>query len=53
MSMEGVSAFVEKALNDEKFQAELKADPNTALTQFDLTPDEIAAIKSGSEERVP
>jgi len=52
MSMEGVSAFVERALNDERFQAELKTDPNKALGQFDLSPDEIAAIKSGSEEEL-
>ena len=30
MSKEGVVAFLDKILNDESFQAKLKADPDTA-----------------------
>ena len=50
MSSEGVQAFIVKALNDEGFQAELKADPDKAMSQFDLTEREMEAIKNGSED---
>ena len=52
MSKEGVVSFVEKAINDEAFQAELKENPEAALSQFDLTEEEKSAIKSGSEEEL-
>ena len=52
MSTEGVVAFIEKALGDETFQAQLKADPDKVLGQFDLSEAEIAAIKSGGEEEL-
>lgn len=52
MSVEGVAAFLEKALNDEAFQAQLKEDPDRALGEFDLTDSEIDAIKSGGEEEL-
>ncbi len=45
-------AFLDKILNDESFQAKLKAEPETALSEFDLTEDEITAIRSGSEEQL-
>ena len=47
MSHEGVVKLVTRALEDEGFRAQIKANPDAALAQFDLTPDEIAAIKSG------
>ena len=52
MSTEGVAAFLEKALNDESFQAQLRKDPDNALGEFDLTDNEIEAIKSGGEEEL-
>ena len=52
MSKEGVVAFLDKILNDESFQAKLKADPGTALSDFDLTAEEIEAIRSGSQEQL-
>jgi hypothetical protein len=52
MSKEGVASLIEKALSDEGFQAELKADPQKALGQFELTEDEIKAITSGSEDQL-
>ena len=52
MSKEGVVSFVEKALSDAAFQSQLKADPDKAMGQFDLTDDERTAIRSGSEEEL-
>ena len=52
MSKEAVVAFVEKALNDESFQAQLKSDLPKALGQFDLTEEEQQAIKSGGEDNL-
>ena len=52
MSTEGVVEFIDRVLNDESFQAQLKAEPEKALSQFDLTNEEIAAIKSGGDERL-
>ena len=52
MSTAGVQAFIEKALNDEGFQAEFKADPDKAMSQFDLTEREMEAIKHGSEDQL-
>lgn len=52
MSAEGVVSFIEKAIGDETFQAQLKADPDEVLSQFDLTETEVAAIKSGGEEEL-
>ena len=52
MSKEGVVAFIERAISDEAFQAQLKSEPDKILGQFDLTQEEISAIKSGSEEEL-
>ena len=52
MSKEGVVAFIERAISDEAFQAQLKSEPDKTLGRFDLTQDEINAIKSGSEEEL-
>ena len=52
MSKEGVVALIEKALSDEAFKAQLKANSKEALSQFDLTEEEIKAIAGGSEEQL-
>ena len=52
MSSTAVAAFLERALTDEAFQAELRVDPHEVMTQFDLTYEERAAILSGSAEDV-
>ena len=52
MSSEGIAAFLERALNDEGFQLSFKADPDEALSQFDLTDEEISAIKNGGREHL-
>ena len=52
MSKEGVVAFIEKAIGDEGFQTQLKADPAKVLSEFDLTEEEKEAIRSGGEEKL-
>jgi len=52
MSREGVVKLITRALEDEKFRGEIKANPEAALAQFDLTAEEIAAIKSGDTSRL-
>ena len=52
MSSTAVAAFLERALTDEAFRAELRVDPHEVMTQFDLTYEERAAILSGSAEDV-
>jgi hypothetical protein len=52
MSREGVVKLITRALEDEKFRAEIKANPDAALAQFDLSADEIAAIKTGDTSRL-
>lgn len=52
MSREGVSAFLTRVMTDEAFQNQLKASPEAALAQFDLTPDEVAAIKSADPAKI-
>lgn len=51
MSSQGVEEFIDKVLSDQAFQDRLDAEPDEALSQFDLTEDEIAAIKMGNEEQ--
>ena len=46
MSKAGVEALVKKAMADETFRRQLKESPDAAIRGYDLTPEEIAAIKS-------
>lgn len=52
MSREGVAAFLVRVMEDEGFRNELKASPEATLAQFDLTPDEVAAIKSADPAKI-
>ncbi len=52
MSREGVATFLTRVMQDEGFRAKVKADPNGTLAQFDLTPDEVAAIRSGDPAKL-
>jgi len=52
MSREGLVHFITRAMEDEGFRAEVKANPDAALAQFDLTVEEIAAIKSGDRSKL-
>ncbi len=45
MSKAGVEALVKKAMADETFRRQLKENPDAAIRGYDLTTEEIAAIK--------
>ncbi len=47
MSMQAVTQLLERALNDETFATQLKTNFDTAIKGYDLTADEIAALKKG------
>lgn len=46
MSKAGVEAVITKAMEDASFRKHLQENPDAALRGYDLTPEEIAAIKS-------
>lgn len=52
MSRQGVAAFLTRVMEDEGFRNQLKASPDATLAQFDLTPDEVAAIKSADPSKI-
>ena len=52
MSRESVVQLITRALGDEKFVAEIKANPDAVLAQYDLTAEETAAIKSGNAAKL-
>lgn len=52
MSHEGVVNFVTRVMEDEGFRAKLQANPDATLAQFDLTAEEIAAIKSADPAKL-
>lgn len=52
MSKAGVESVVNKAMTDESFRKQLKENPDTALRGFDLTPEEIAALKTGDGSKL-
>ncbi|HEV8339943.1 MAG TPA: Os1348 family NHLP clan protein [bacterium] len=52
MSREGLVKFVSQVMADEGFRTELKANPDATLAQFDLTAEEIAAIKSADPAKL-
>jgi hypothetical protein len=52
MSKAGVQAVVNKAMSDETFRKKLKENPSAALSGFDLTPEEINALKSGDKTKL-
>jgi len=45
MSKEAVQAVISKAVSDDKFRETLFASPDKALQGYDLTEDEVAALK--------
>ncbi len=51
MSKAGVQAVVNK-MSDETFRKKLKENPSAALSGFDLTPEEINALKSGDKTKL-
>lgn len=52
MSREGVATFLTRVMEDEGFQKQLKANPDATLAQFDLTPEEVSAIKSADPAKI-
>jgi len=50
MSKEVVQAVISKAVSDDKFREALFANPDHALQGYDLTEDEIAALKKIDSE---
>ncbi len=49
MSMQASTQLLERALNDETFAAQLRTDLDAAIRGYDLTADEIAALKKCDE----
>ncbi|MBI5198768.1 MAG: hypothetical protein HZA09_01965 [Nitrospirae bacterium] len=49
MSKQAVIQVLEKALSDKAFVAQLKTNFDAAIKGYDLTTDEIAALKNGDE----
>lgn len=41
-----------RVMEDQGFRNQLKASPEATLAQFDLTPDEVAAIKSADPSKI-
>lgn len=52
MSRAGVAEFLTRVLDDEAFRNQLRTSPDATLAQFDLTPDEMAAIKSADPAKI-
>ncbi len=52
MSREGVGMFLTRIMEDEAFRDQVKANPDATLAQFDLTPDEVSAIKSADASKL-
>lgn len=52
MSRQGVATFLTRVMADEGFRSQLKARPDATLAQFELTPDEVAAIKSADPSKI-
>ncbi len=52
MSRQGVATLISRVLEDAAFRTQLKKDPAATLAKFDLTPEEIAAIKSADPAKL-
>lgn len=52
MSLQALTQLLERAVTDEAFLAQLKVDFTAAVKGYDLTPDEIDALKSGDQARL-
>ncbi len=46
MSHESVQAVLQRTLSDDSFRAKLFNEPDEALVEYDLTPDEVEALRS-------
>ncbi len=52
MSREGVAMFLTRIMEDAGFRDQVKANPDATLAQYDLTPDEVSAIKSADPAKI-
>jgi hypothetical protein len=52
MSKAAVESVIQKAMSDENFRTRLKQNAESALTGYDLTPDEKSAITSGNSAKL-
>src|ERR1700738_3845503 len=52
MASKNLGAVIQRAISDGAFRRQLQSDPATALRGFNLTPDEIAAIRSGDSGKL-
>ncbi|GFP26638.1 hypothetical protein HKBW3S43_00357 [Candidatus Hakubella thermalkaliphila] len=50
ISLQAVTQLLERALNDETFFAQLKMSFDEAIKDYHLTPEEVAALKSGDQD---
>lgn len=50
MSLEAMIEVIERAALDGEFRSELRTNPDAVLLNFDLTPTQQAALKSGNRE---
>jgi hypothetical protein len=50
MSREALAQVVERASTDAAFRAQLQSNPESAVTGYDLTPEERAALRSRDTE---
>ncbi|HKW79281.1 MAG TPA: Os1348 family NHLP clan protein [Candidatus Limnocylindria bacterium] len=52
MSKEALTTVVQRAISDGAFRRQLASDPTKALRGFELTPNEVAALRSGDSGRI-
>ena len=52
MSQESLAKVVERASTDSAFRAQLQSNPESALTGYDLTAEERAALISGDQGKM-
>src|SRR2546421_9603147 len=52
MASKNLGAVIQRAISDGAFRRQLQSVPAAALRGFNLTPDEVAAIRSGDSGRL-
>jgi hypothetical protein len=52
MASKNLGTVIQRAISDGAFRRQLQSDPAAALRGFNLTPDEVAAIRSGDSSKL-
>ena len=52
MASKNLGAVIQRAISDGAFRRQLQSDPAAALRGFNLSPDEVAAIRSGDSGKL-